>query len=611
MNLLKSVIANIISEAVLLEGPLDKLRNMGIPEPFAEWFFDFLPEYSKNHVHWYALELKNSMHQFKDHIKQYKSALKRAKKEPALENDMKKIAEFQFDKWKESIESTKDDIETINKWAEQTNINLSKKKEVEITIGNTSRTESVPFSFAAAVSAANQYYNLQDGEVFMSLPNGWYWLDRESNYCSIEASLMGHCGRADDSNSTLFSLRDSNGLPHVTAEITFEDEGSTIKQMKGKGNSTPEKKYWPMIFALLKNEELDLKHYRASGRHGGDLRWEDIPEDVREEIEEIHEDFDDSPGRAIEEVLEMADEEISEAISNFEHDFYDVHIDSSSWDYTIDGDIAYVSAHLNWGVTLPEDIAEAFDVYKKELNHVVEKALSLSGIDRHTDWEFNQYGNNYSLGGHIDDDDLSTIVDVETTNVDNITDAIEYWSNHSPTKDEFLAILRRLLMLEGYLEGFQGWQVDELESELSNFDIAIEDDPEDDDFNIIQADMGIAFLANMSLEERKPIIDIAKSPGFSQEFFQQLMSHFSPSLQQMILPHVDSSPFNVPASATLGIYSYGIRLELTFDQEKNDPDEFVGFLKQMDTNAEKVSEIFSDMIKVKKEKQNTDHIEQK
>jgi hypothetical protein len=53
---------------------------------------------------------------------------------------------------------------------------------------------------------------------------------------------MQHCGRVV--GGTMYSLRDQSGNPHVTID---RDYSGDIVQLRGKQNSSPEKKYWPMI----------------------------------------------------------------------------------------------------------------------------------------------------------------------------------------------------------------------------------------------------------------------------------------------------------------------------------------------------------------------------
>ena len=85
-----------------------------------------------------------------------------------------------------------------------------------------------------------------------NMPEGYFWYDIGKSRCSVEAKRMGHCGSDDE--GTLYSLRHKteNELisdSHIT--VSFDEEQGNILQIKGKGNSAPLQKYWPMIAELL------------------------------------------------------------------------------------------------------------------------------------------------------------------------------------------------------------------------------------------------------------------------------------------------------------------------------------------------------------------------
>lgn len=76
----------------------------------------------------------------------------------------------------------------------------------------------------------------------------WWRLPR--NYCRVEQSAMGHCGRGDY-GSELLSLRskhDNGYLSHLTFEI---DSDGALHQMKGRYNNKPSRKYHKAIVKLL------------------------------------------------------------------------------------------------------------------------------------------------------------------------------------------------------------------------------------------------------------------------------------------------------------------------------------------------------------------------
>jgi hypothetical protein len=95
----------------------------------------------------------------------------------------------------------------------------------------------------------------------------YYWVFIPSNYCDLESSRMGHCGRTGHGN-TLISLRSVKpyGKGHTISDshvtIAYGSD-AVFYQVKGKKNQKPNEKYQPYIFDLIKemltNEELNEK----------------------------------------------------------------------------------------------------------------------------------------------------------------------------------------------------------------------------------------------------------------------------------------------------------------------------------------------------------------
>ena len=75
----------------------------------------------------------------------------------------------------------------------------------------------------------------------------------------------------------MYSLRDPNGLPHVTADIDTWDEDpdpdlptpkNRVVQLRGKQNAAPDRKYWEYVRALLDKMEAFVADTEAMGlRH--------------------------------------------------------------------------------------------------------------------------------------------------------------------------------------------------------------------------------------------------------------------------------------------------------------------------------------------------------
>ena len=71
------------------------------------------------------------------------------------------------------------------------------------------------------------------GVVKHRFEDGFYWVDLCTSYSEEEARLMDHCGK--DKRGSLWSLRDSNKVPHLT--ITVEKD--KVICLRGRHNKAP------------------------------------------------------------------------------------------------------------------------------------------------------------------------------------------------------------------------------------------------------------------------------------------------------------------------------------------------------------------------------------
>jgi hypothetical protein len=76
---------------------------------------------------------------------------------------------------------------------------------------------------------------------------------------------MGHCGRGEDAQ--LYSLRVGEKR-NVKPMVTVEFDGSTVYQIKGKGNQAPARDLWPYIDWFLEN--MDVEKSTETGKHSSD-----------------------------------------------------------------------------------------------------------------------------------------------------------------------------------------------------------------------------------------------------------------------------------------------------------------------------------------------------
>ena len=117
------------------------------------------------------------------------------------------------------------------------------------------------------------FYNksIEGTEFIMKLPNNtaaYRLLTPEA--LDFESDNMGHCvgsGYYDkeviDGTIKIYSIRDYNGEPHVTFEVSKDEDEYTgtdyVQQCKGKQNKAPAEKYMDAILALVEKMQWDIR----------------------------------------------------------------------------------------------------------------------------------------------------------------------------------------------------------------------------------------------------------------------------------------------------------------------------------------------------------------
>jgi len=84
----------------------------------------------------------------------------------------------------------------------------------------------------------------EDGEVVMTFPDGFYWVNLGKSSCGKEGKAMGHCGSGQ---GTLFSLR-KDGYPYITTDISNDGD---LYQMRGRANTKPKQELHKYILPFL------------------------------------------------------------------------------------------------------------------------------------------------------------------------------------------------------------------------------------------------------------------------------------------------------------------------------------------------------------------------
>ena len=105
-----------------------------------------------------------------------------------------------------------------------------------------------------------------DTDIFITYPDGWYWINLNTDYSEDEKENMGHCGQ--DSGKILFSLRDDKKQSHITA--SYDESEKALYQIKGKYNSKPLDEYHNRIVDMILNDKYEVKFMKI-GSYRPDL----------------------------------------------------------------------------------------------------------------------------------------------------------------------------------------------------------------------------------------------------------------------------------------------------------------------------------------------------
>jgi hypothetical protein len=105
----------------------------------------------------------------------------------------------------------------------------------------------------------------KEDNVIHEFDNGYYWYDIQSHACDFEGKQMGHCGRGEQ--GSLVSLRAGGGR-QMKPFVTLEFDGTTLYQIKGKGNTAPKKDLWPYVDWFIEN--MGVERIAETGQHSSD-----------------------------------------------------------------------------------------------------------------------------------------------------------------------------------------------------------------------------------------------------------------------------------------------------------------------------------------------------
>lgn len=123
-----------------------------------------------------------------------------------------------------------------------------------------------------------------ENKIIVKCDNGFQWVQLNSpearkyerkamgHSIGLEKTIM-HCiehdeyymGYDDDNRTTIFSLRDKDNIPHLTVEYDKRFWFDPIMQIRGKGNTKPNEKYYNDIFKLYKEKGINDYYYLTKG----------------------------------------------------------------------------------------------------------------------------------------------------------------------------------------------------------------------------------------------------------------------------------------------------------------------------------------------------------
>lgn len=258
------------------------------------------------------------------------------------------------------------ELRYIKDWTNDPNRN--DKSDIKKLSWDEAVSKATLYHTEKAANASNDSLSIKSGEkVVVKFSDGSYWLNLNKSYCEEEGNAMGHCGNAN--SGILYSLRDQNGKPHITAEISVSE--STAYQIFGKANSKPAKKYHEKILKLL--GELKITKVLVQTHEGESLNIEeDISDELKEWFEEEYEYYP-TLGGITEEELKAGQKKINDSIENYTH--------ASCWISEEAEEGEHLSVHTFTDVTIPYFSDFWKTLPGKTLLKELKTSLSYKGVD--------------------------------------------------------------------------------------------------------------------------------------------------------------------------------------------------------------------------------------
>lgn len=224
---------------IIVENKTEKLTKIGFSEEFANYLLEVAGKYAQTIGDWSTRQYAMDHGVQQTNMKEILSII-----------DQNKIIEY--------IKNNETTLNTIMEWLKFPNRPMVDLKQIK----NLEEALDKAIEWHESLTASGKIDD-ESGEIIKQYPDGYYWIDLQTNSSMQEKDAMGHCG-TDSQATTLFSLRNSKTKePHVT--IAYNENTGKISQVKGKQNKKPVEKYMKFVIDLI-------KEMKSEGRFTG-FKW--------------------------------------------------------------------------------------------------------------------------------------------------------------------------------------------------------------------------------------------------------------------------------------------------------------------------------------------------
>lgn len=313
----------------------------------------------------------------------------------------------------------------------------------------------------------------------------YYWVFIPSNYCDLESSRMGHCGRTGYGNN-LISLRSIKpyGKGHTISDshvtIAYGVNDGIFYQIKGKKNNKPAEKYFPYVFDLIKsmsNNSINF-NFEGFGSEYGDNEDYGFQDMTNEEIRELYE-LKPSIFTDAESILAIfdagvIDTEELKGIINENTNFNTFGNQIKLYERGIISEEPSTIVEINYGC---DDVVRLLNVDRDFSEDIVEKILCGDIGELYDGWSY-YYENPSDLVGNLNKENEQSVIDeiVRITGLDESVvkeNGIEYYLNGDDddfSKDDFDNIIRILASAQNSADNsdYYKYLYDAIESALNN-----------------------------------------------------------------------------------------------------------------------------------------------